>query len=618
MARYITILFLGALLNWGCTTFKSNVEPAPVSMAPHADTLTFDPNLFAHYREQIDCAEALYAFGDITDFASMRDTLASSVDGMVDRYPSIVFHPEFRELLSGLSDLDSLYPTNGSVHPYLEETDSLALSIESWPDIDRTQSGSLESVPDDSPFPVISNDRIDFWIRYFTGPGKAHFERALYRMQLYRPIIRDVLGELDLHDDLICVALIESGFNLKARSRARAVGPWQFIAGTARMYGLRVNWWYDERRDIVASTYAAGNYLKDLYGLWHDWPLALASYNCGEYRVIRAIARQKTQDFWALKLPRQTQRYVPKFLAALYILRDPEKYGLTIPDVEPVKFDQVTVKDATDMKLIAESAGTSIDFVMELNPSILRWCTPPKMEIAVKVPVGAGAECARKLDAIPPDQRVTWRKHRIRSGETLSVIATKYNTTVTTLKRLNGIRNAHRIRAGRTLIVPIHGAYAEVASSKPRYRDKHRTINKKALEKYAKRFEPPANHKRVAYKVKDRDTLGAIAEVFNTSAKKIRYWNNLSYRSYIYPGQKLVIYVPESLNLSRLRLEEPGALNSKDFLKRRYTVKKGDTFHSIGRKFNVGVSDLITWNDKSRRSVIYPGDVLEIWEKKSK
>jgi membrane-bound lytic murein transglycosylase D len=498
----------------------------------------------------------------------------------------------------------------------LNETDSLALSIENWPEIDATQSRTASEAADNSPFEIIENDRVDFWIRYFTGPGKDRFERALYRMELHRPTVEPILAELGLHSDLMCVALIESGFNLKARSYARAVGPWQFIAGTARLYGLRVSWWFDERRDIVASTYAAGNYLKDLNGIWDDWLLALAAYNCGEYRVIRAISRQKTNDFWALDLPRQTQRYVPKFLAALYVYRNPEKYGLNIPDVEPVKFDEITVKDATDVKVIARSAGTTVDYILDLNPSLLRWCTPPKTEINVKVPAGTGDECALKLANIPPEERVTWRRHRIRQGETLSEIATAYNTTVTTLKRLNGIQNAHRIRAGKTLIVPVQGAYSEMASSKPQYRDKHRTINKAALEKYAKRYEPPANHKRVVYVVKGGDTLGEIAEVFHTSAKRIRYWNNLRYRSYIHPGQKLVIYVPESFSTSGIQLAKSSKPSDKEYIKRNYTVKKGDTFYSISRKFNVGMVDLISWNGKSSRSVIHPGDVLEIWQKK--
>lgn len=618
MIRSIIVILLGGHLLWGCATVKPDGATSTVTESPASHTLDFDPDEISDYRERVDSAVALYAFGDLADFVEQRDLLHKDVDTMIDSHPSVVFRQDFQELVAALSDLDALYPASDLGHAYLSETDSIALSIENWPEIDPTQSQTGSSTLDNTPFEVISNDRIDFWIRYFTGPGKERFERALYRMELYRPIIEPILGELGLHRDLMCVALIESGFNLKARSYARAVGPWQFIAGTARLYGLRVSWWYDERRDVVASTYAAGNYLNDLNGIWDDWLLALAAYNCGEYRVIRAIARQKTDDFWALKLPRQTERYVPKFLAALYIVREPEKYGFTIPEVEPVKFDQVTVKDATDVKVIARSAGTTVDYIMDLNPSLLRWCTPPKTEINVKIPVGTAEECALKLANIPPEDRVTWRRHTIRQGETLSQIATNYNTTVTTLKRLNGINNAHRIRAGKTLIVPVTGAYSEVASSKPQFKDKHRTINKAALENYAKRYQPPANHKRVVYVVKGGDTLGQIAEDFNTSAKKLRYWNNLSYRSYIHPGQKITIYVPDSFDTSGIQVASNSKPSESDFIRSNYTVKKGDTFYSISRKFDVGMVDLLAWNSKSTKSIIRPGDVLEIWRKKDR
>ncbi|UCG51398.1 MAG: LysM peptidoglycan-binding domain-containing protein [Candidatus Latescibacterota bacterium] len=618
MARATTALFLTLVLAWGCATAPPVVPPAITASAEHPDTLVPDPSLIVFYREGVDSAAALFDFGDIADFVIARDSLRRSLDALVERYPSAASHPDFEQILKSLDELDSLVTSNGFEHRYLNEIDSLALSIETWPDIDSTQSQASIVEIDDSPFPIVDNERIDFWIRYYTGPGKDRFERSLYRMQLHRPTVEPILRELGLPNGLICVALIESGFNLKARSRARAVGPWQFIAGTARIYGLRVSWWYDERRDIVASTYAAGNYLKDLYGLWNDWLLALAAYNCGEYRVVRAIARQKTSNFWALRLPKQTQRYVPKFLATLYLLRDPAKYGLTIPEVEPVKFDQVTIKDATDLKVIAKAAEASVDYLRKLNPSLLRWCTPPKTEIAVKVPIGTGDRCTKNLAAIPPEERVTWRRHRIRQGETLSQIARRFNTTVTTLKRLNGIRNAHRIRAGKSLIVPVQGSYVEVASSTPRYRDKRRNLDKAAMEKYAKRYEPPANHKRVMYHVKDRDTLGEIAEVFHTSAKKLRWWNNLSYGSYIYPGQKLTIYVPESFDVSGIHLGTPKKPNAKDYIRHKYTVRKGDSFYSISRKFDVKLTDLLVWNDKSRRSTIYPGQVLEIWQKKKK
>ncbi|MDH3214968.1 MAG: LysM peptidoglycan-binding domain-containing protein [Candidatus Krumholzibacteria bacterium] len=615
MSRILIWLSLIVALTWGCTSVgRHHPTSQPEAMAA-SDTLS--PHFLGELRVGVDSAAALFLFGDIADFLSARDSLNATLDSALTYYPSINFDPDLKDVLKSLADLDSMANILTTSHEHLNETDSLALSIEDWPEIDSTQSDISIHANGDTVFPTMRNDRIDFWIRYFTGPGKERFARTLYRMQLYRPTIERILNELELPNELICVAMIESGFNLKARSRARAVGPWQFIAGTARIYGLRVSWWYDERRDIVASTYAAGNYLKDLYGIWNSWPLALASYNCGEYRVARAVARHRTSNFWKLRLPKQTERYVPKFLAALYLLREPERHGFSIPDVEPIAFDEVTIKDATDVKLIARSANTSVEVLRDLNPSLLRWATPPKMEIRVKVPVGGGEVCARALERIPPEQRVTWRKHRIRHGETLSVIAGKYRTTVSALKRLNGIRNAHRIRAGKYLIVPIQGGFSDVASAKPRYTNKRRNLDKKALEKYAARYAPPTGHKRVVYRVKSGDTLGEIAEEFRTSARKLRAWNNLSYRSHIYPGQKLAIYVPEAFDVSKLPSTKQRKPNEKDYTRKSYTVKKGDTIYGISRKFNVKMGDVLAWNNRSgRNSRIYPGQTLDIWQKK--
>jgi membrane-bound lytic murein transglycosylase D len=560
---------------------------------------------------------ALYAFGEIDEFLSMRDSVRVSIDEVAMAHPAVVDQPEFAQLIEGLAELDSLYPA-GVGHTYLAEDDSLALSVLPWPENgDSTAPGSFTGA-DSSPFGAMANERIDFWIRYFTGTGRERFQRALYRMQLHRPVIERILKEQDVHSDIICVALIESGFDLKARSYAKAVGPWQFIAGTARIYGLRVDWWYDERRDIIASTYAATNYLKDLYGLWDDWFLALAAYNCGEYRVARAIGRQKTRNFWELDLPKQTERYVPKFLASLYIVRDPQKYGFTIPDVAPSEFEEVPVRDATDLKLIAGFAGTTAEHIAGLNPAILRWCTPPEMEVSVKVPVGTAEKCATGLASIPPEERVTWRKHQVKSGETLSQIADRYHTNVAALKSLNRIKNAHSIRAGSVLIVPMQGTHAEVAVSKPNYREQRRTVSKESLEQYTKQFEPPANYTRVSYVVKKNDTLGEIAEAHRTSAKKVREWNNLSYRAFIHPGQELVLFVPDSFDPPK---SSPGSKNAGSEAPAgpaKYTVRKGDTLYSISRRFDVRVNDLLAWNGKSKKTVIYPGDVLVVRPKENK
>jgi len=614
MLKSTTILLICLLLACGCATLKPGVENGPAAVSPLPDSLALDARVLAAYRDQMDAAAALYSFGQVAEFVAARDSLRASINTLADARPAVVFQPEFIQLAQGLADLDSLYPA-GLGHSYLSEEDSLALSAELWPDVDSTQSPVPIRIAYDSPFPLISNERIAFWIHYFTGPGRDRFDRALYRMELHRPVIERILTEQGMHADLICVALIESGFDLKARSYAKAVGPWQFIAGTARLYGLRVDWWYDERRDIVASTYAAANYLKDLYGLWGDWLLALASYNCGEFRVARATKQQKTQDFWALDLPKQTERYVPKFLAALYIVRNPERFGFKIPDVEPITFDHMTVTDATDLKVIADFCGTTSSYLADLNPSILRWCTPPSMEVAVKVPVGTAETCTQRLAAIPLEERVTWRRHLIRKGETLSQIATRYHTTVTALKSLNNIKNSHTIRAGRTLIVPMQGVEAEVASSKPAFREKRRSIDKTALDQYTKKFDPPAGHKRVVHTVKRHDTLGEIAEAYQTSAKRIRDWNNLSNGEYIYPKQNLVIYVPESFDVSRVSMKA-AASSGDEYVKQKYTVRRGDTLYSIAKRFNVGVADLIAWNRKSAKSVIHPREVLVIRKSK--
>jgi len=616
MIRRLTIIAFSLLLSTGCAVTHRDNQPDQASPVSRPDSVVLDPRTYAAYRYEIDAAVALYAFGEVDEFVAMRDSIRASVEDLAIAHPFILEQPEFVQLVEGLAELDSLYPT-GLGHAYLAEEDSLALSTGAWPETHTPPAvGSLTGA-ESSPFPTMMNDRIDFWIRYFTGTGRERFQRALYRMQLHRPTIERILAEQQVHQDMICVALIESGFDLKARSYAKAVGPWQFISGTARLYGLRVDWWYDERRDIVASTYAATNYLKDLYGIWDDWLLALAAYNCGEYRVARAVARHKTQDFWSLDLPSQTERYVPKFLASLYIVRDPAKYGFTIPDVEPIAFDEVPVKDATDIKVIAEFAGTTAEHLADLNPAVLRWCTPPQMEISVKVPSGKGEDCAGRLAAIPPEERVTWRKHQVKSGETLSQIADRYHTEVSTLKTLNRIKNAHSIRAGSTLIVPMQGSYTEVASSKPQYREKRRTVSKEAVEQYAKRYEPPADFKRVSYVVKKNDTLGEIAEAHRTSVKKVREWNNLSYRAYIHPGQKLTIYVPASFSQSAAPASSRAA-TPPSAPKQKYTVEKGDTFYSISKKFNVRVDDLVAWNGKTKKSKIYPGDVLVIRAKSAK
>jgi membrane-bound lytic murein transglycosylase D len=617
--RYLALLLLAAFAA-GCGSDADRrrlVERSATEPGVSVDEIYAKRFALEDFWNRLDAAKSFYATDNRYLFAATRDSLVADVNTYIRRHPHMEMDPDFESLLNQLSILDTLQVLPIASDDYTAREDSLALEFADWPDLElELDDGRIFKVFD-TDFPRIENRRIDFWINYFTGPGRKRFERAVTRMQHYRPTVESILTEVGLPPELICVALIESGFSMTATSYAYAVGPWQFIRGTGRLYGLRNDWWFDERRDIVASTYAAAHYLRDLYGIWNDWSLALAAYNCGEYRVARQIGRQRTQNFWRLNLPRQTERYVPKFLAALYILREPEKYDFERPLVLPFTFDQVMVKDATDLEVIAECAQTSVERIRELNPQLKRWATPPNTEVVLRVPKGKGELFEKNLARIPEDERITWRRHVIKRGETLSVIARKYGTTIATLKKLNGIRNSHRIREGKALVVPMKGGdFANSSSSKPGYMNPKRSISREHLERVAKRSQPPPGHKRLTYTVKRHDTLGHIAEAYNTSARKLRAWNNLSYRRYIYPGQKLAIYVPESFTPPDQVPTSVAMPDESSHSRHRHVVEKGETFYSISKKYRVRLDELLAWNNKSARSIIHPGDVLTVWKRK--
>ncbi len=601
----------------GCSS-GPRYRPAPTPEAPSVRSIDEIYQIrftLEDFDRRLVDAGTFRATGNHYLFTKTRDSLQVDVNQFIRTHPDMEEQPQFIRILNRLAALDSLeWVAPDTASTALE--DSLALQYADWPDLDIELDDGVMFNKYGTPFPEITNRRIDFWIRYFTGPGKARFERQIYRMQQYRPIVDEILREKGMPEELICVAFIESGFAMNAVSYASAVGPWQFIRGTGKMYGLRINWWYDERRDLVASTYAACNYLTDLYNIWNDWLLAMAAYNCGEYRVARAVARQGTKNFWRLDLPTQTERYVPKFLATLYILRDPDKYDIKIPYADPFEFDTIEVTDATDLTAIARAAGTTVREIKRLNPACRQWATPPKWTISVKVPPGTGEDAKLALASLPESERMTWRRHTIRSGETLSTIAQKYNTNVSALKKLNNLRNSHRIRAGKALIVPIPPSNVSTASAEPAYKNKRRNISAEALENYARSKAPPKNSKKIVYVVKDNDTLGHIAERYNTSARKIRSWNGLSYRRFIYPGQKLAIYVSDDFSEDNAEVATNSLQMPTDAccVKQTHTVRSGDTFYSISRSYGVTLTELLFWNGRSARSVIKPGDQLDVWK----
>lgn len=365
---------------------------------------------------------------------------------------------------------------------------------------------------------LVSNERVQKWIDYFTGKGRTEMNRWLGRTGRYRPMVERELDAAGLPRELFYLAMIESGLNPNAYSRAHAAGMWQFISSRARMYGLRVDWWVDERRDPLKATRAACAYLGDLYEMFGSWELALAGYNSGEGRVARAQSRRPTcEDYWCLDLPRETENFVPKFMAALMIGSDPEAFGFTDWELEaPLAQESVEVGDATDLTFIAEAVGVSTDELERLNPALRRWCTPPADgPVTVNVPPGTGGRCLSALASVPESERVTWRRHKIERGENLSQIASAYGTSVTAILQVNSIRNPNRIREGDHLIIPVGPGSGG--------------------ESYAGAGEI------FIHRVSRGDTVSSIARRYGKRTSDVLKWNGLGWNSRIYPGDAITI-----------------------------------------------------------------------------
>tara|TARA_Y100001970_G_C14235003_1_gene861281 strand:- start:693 stop:2315 length:1623 start_codon:yes stop_codon:yes gene_type:complete len=378
----------------------------------------------------------------------------------------------------------------------------------------------------DGHIPLVRTKQVDQYINYFKTKGRKQFQIWLDRYAKYSSLILPILAEHEMPEELMYLAMIESGLNPKAYSKAKASGMWQFIYSTGKNYGLNRDWYKDERRDPVKATHAACKYLKDLYKEFDNWYLALAAYNCGSGRVARASKLHQTYDFWQMhSLPRETRNYIPYFLSASIIARTPEAYGFKIPkNVEPFKFETIKLEKSSDIAVLARVAGVKPNILRDYNPELRQSATPAEGGYELKVPVGIKNNFLNAWKAIPEEERFApqFVVHRVRYGESLWTISKKYNVSIHDLAAVNKIRNRNKVRVGQKLNVPLKGGKIWANNNSG---------------------GPPGYSKRI-YKVKRGDTLGQIAETFGTRASKIRRWNNMKYGSHlIHAGQKLVIWV---------------------------------------------------------------------------
>ena len=375
--------------------------------------------------------------------------------------------------------------------------------------------------------PVVVNPEVTSLIDFYTGPYRERLIAALERASIYLPYIRAELKKANMPQDLAWLPLVESAFNPHARSRAKAQGLWQFMAGTARLYDLRTDGLVDERNDPFLATDAAVRHLGDLHNMFGSWELALAAYNCGAGNIQRALRRSKGDtDFWTLRrfLRRETRNYVPALWAVVVVTKNPAAYGLPPIEEHPPCLDRVPVRGALDLDVLAQRAGLDAQDLADLNPALKQRLTPAGATYQLAVPCGLKSNIADVIAAIPPSERVRRFLHVIKKGDTPGAIARRYGSSVDAIMAANGIRNPRALRIGQTLVVPRGPVVAF---------ERHAAAPAHARKAYA---HAPAKR----YVVRRGDTLYRIARRFGTSAGELQKRNNLADET-IRPGDVLLL-----------------------------------------------------------------------------
>ncbi len=430
-------------------------------------------------------------------------------------------------------------------------------------------------------------------IAYFTG-RQDYVDRVAKRARPYLSYIVQALEQRGMPTEIALLPIVESAFRPFAYSAGQAAGIWQFIPTTAEYYGLQQNWWYDGRRDVIAATQAALDYLQRLDELFAgDWLLAIAAYNAGEGTVLRAVKRNAAQgqrtDFWHLDLPLETETYVPRLLALRSLIATPLAYGLRLPTIsDELPIAVVEIRSQIDLALAAQLAGLSVADLYQLNPGYNRWATAPDGPHRLVLPVDRVGRFKQGLAAIPSEERVHWRRHRVVRGDTLSGLAQRYHTTPAVLKAINGLRN-NRIRTGSHLLIPLNRRSARAAAA--------------ALNSNGQR----ASNRPTIYTIQRGDSLWGIAQAHQTTVSQLCRLNQIAPDSALHPGQTLVLGKARSSAAALANMQHSEAIQLV-----RYTVQRGDSLYQIAQRFKVTVGELRHWNDLPKGQFLQPGQRLQL------
>jgi membrane-bound lytic murein transglycosylase D len=482
----------------------SRDRPAPASLLPVIpDGRTL---LMARVQEKFASGEQNFKAGHLD--AARRD-FNDAVDWMLESGYDPNGDPRLSELFRHVVDSVYTYELQAfRAGDGFQETPAVPAPIDEVAEMtfpvdprlkDRAEQAAKNTSHD---LPLTVNDEVLSFLNFFQTPrGKAIVETGLRRSGRYRDMISRVLREEGVPQDLIYLAQAESAFQPLALSRAGARGIWQFVPWRGNEYGLKRSWWVDERQDPEKATRAAAQHLRDLYGLFGDWYLAMAAYNCGPGNVQKGVERTGYADFWELYrrnvLPRETKNYVPIILALTLIAKDAAHYGVQTDLDQPVPSDVVKPGRAIDLRLVAETIDVDAETLRSLNPSLLRMATPDDPFFELHLPKGTAQKFSAEIADIPPEKWVSWRRHRVEAGETLTSLAKKYHVTAPAIASANSLRPTDVLSPGDKLIIPASQPAAEAKS------------------------------RLVRYRVRKGDTLGGIADQFSVSPEELRKWNGL-------------------------------------------------------------------------------------------
>src|SRR6266852_365210 len=510
----ITVVKQGSVSAPKVASAQASLELPPLPVAPKRRTLMMltptlrgtKENLVARVEQKFASGEQNYKAGHLE---AARKDFDDAVDWMLESGYDLNGDAKLSELFHRVVDtvyadeLQAFRAGDGfqeapAVPAAIDEVADMTFPVD--PRLKERAEEAAKNLSHDLPLTV--NDEVLGFVNFFQTPrGRAIVETGLRRAGRYREMISRVLREEGMPQDLIYLAQAESAFQPLALSRAGARGIWQFVAYRGQQYGLRHTWWIDERQDPEKATHAAAQHLRDLYKLYGDWYLAMAAYNCGPGNVQKGIERTGYADFWELYkrnvLPRETKNYVPIIIALTLIAKDAAHYNIQVEPEAPVATDVVKPGRAIDLRLVAETIDVDMETLRSLNPSLLRLATPDDPSFELRLPLGTAQKFSAEIADIPPDKWVSWRRHRVESGETLAFIAKKYRVTAAAIADANSLERNAALDAGEKLIIP------------------------------ATQLQSETKRRLVSYRVRRGYTFLGIADRFSVSADDLRKWNRL-------------------------------------------------------------------------------------------